>query len=539
MKKALYILIPLLIAVTLRLYPTLTTGMPFSTDGWPIIKNVELLLRNTPVPLDNALFDGYNSFMPANSIFGAVLSQVTNLPAITVMALGMPIAGALAIPIFYVLTNRITKNAKVSLVASTLLAAAFPYAMFTAGVTKETFASPIYISLLLVFLLKHNWKTTLLFSFVSVTLVMSHLATTVLTVGMVAGLTIGLFVNKTGKEQNFNSNKSNIVFTSILSVIAALYFGLYAYPAFNMTITPSDVLTVASYLAIVAVMTIYFVYKPVKPTFSTTALKCALSFLVPFAIFFVETRIPVLPGAPTLPIHYFLYALPFLISAPLILYGLNELNRNNFQLIIPVFWLAPLIGFAAWSVFADPLGGVGYAYRLINFMLPPLLILASIVLAKIAKSKSNSHIVHSRRFVKFGAVAVIAIMAVTSTYTLYSAVSLQEPYLGYFWSYKPSEYTASDWIAANGSNQTITADVKTHDLLDDYFKVNVSVEPGLTFLEGKGSEPNILYIYNQMKTNGYVLYQGSAISLPANWINNLADYNIIFANSEVTIYAKR
>jgi hypothetical protein len=237
-----------------------------------------------------------------------------------------------------------------------------------------------------------------------------------------------------------------------------------------------------------------------------------------------------------LPIHYFLYALPFLISAPLILYGLNELNRNNFQLMIPVFWIAPLIGFAMWSVFADPLGGVGYAYRLINFMLPPLLILAAIVLVKIAKLKVPT--LYSRRFVKFAAVAVIAIMAVTSTYTLFAAVSLQEPYLGYFWSYKPSEYRASSWVAANGSNQTITADVKTRYLLDDYFKVNVSVEPGLTFLEGKGSEPNILYIYNQMKTNGYVLYQGSAISLPANWISNLTDYNVVYANSEVTIYAK-
>ena len=42
MKKALYILIPLLIAVILRLYPTLITGMPFSTDGWPIIRNTQL-----------------------------------------------------------------------------------------------------------------------------------------------------------------------------------------------------------------------------------------------------------------------------------------------------------------------------------------------------------------------------------------------------------------------------------------------------------------------------------------------------------------
>ena len=118
MKKALYLLyllIPLAIALSLRLYPTLITGMPFSTDGWPIIRNTELLIKNTPIALNSNIFDGYNNFMPANSIFSAILSQVTSIAPINAMALGMPIVGALAIPIFYVLVNRITKNSKVSL----------------------------------------------------------------------------------------------------------------------------------------------------------------------------------------------------------------------------------------------------------------------------------------------------------------------------------------------------------------------------------------------------------------------------------------
>ncbi len=59
------------------------------------------------------------------------------------------------------------------------------------------------------------------------------------------------------------------------------------------------------------------------------------------------------------------------------------------------------------------------------------------------------------------------------------------------------------------------------------------------FFEGNGSAPKILYIYNQMYRNGYVLYQGIPITLPANWTDKLANYNCIYANSEVTIYAKR
>ena len=266
MKKALYVLIPLLIALSLRLYPTLITGMPFSTDGWPIIRNTELIIKNTPIPLNSKIFDGYNNFMPANSLFGAILSEVTSIAPTNTMALGIPIVGALAIPIFYVLVNKITKNSKISLIASILLATAFPYALFTAGVTKETFASPIYMSLILLFLLKHNWKTALLFSTVSIALVLSHQVTAFLTIVVLSILAVGLYVSKGNKEQNINSGKSNILFIGILSAVATLYFGLYARPALILTLTPSDLLTVGAYVILVTGTIVYLVHRNVKPT---------------------------------------------------------------------------------------------------------------------------------------------------------------------------------------------------------------------------------------------------------------------------------
>jgi hypothetical protein len=91
MKKAsLCLFIILLFALTLRLYPTLISNMPFSTDAWPLIRNTELIIQNTPIPLNNALFDAYNNFWPAIQLFGAALSQITNLPPIIAMAIGIP-----------------------------------------------------------------------------------------------------------------------------------------------------------------------------------------------------------------------------------------------------------------------------------------------------------------------------------------------------------------------------------------------------------------------------------------------------------------
>ena len=159
MKKApLYLFIVLLIALSLRLYPTMISGMPFSTDAWPLIRNTELIIQNTPVPLNSAIFDAYNNFWPAIQLFGATLSQITGLPPITAMAIGIPIAAALATLIFYYLVKKLTQNSTIALTASLMLATALSYTLYTAGVTKEAFASPIYMTLILLFILKHDKK---------------------------------------------------------------------------------------------------------------------------------------------------------------------------------------------------------------------------------------------------------------------------------------------------------------------------------------------------------------------------------------------
>ncbi len=330
MKKALYILIPLFIALALRLYPTLISGMPFSTDAWPLIRNTELLIQNTPVPLNSNIFDGYNNFWPASQLFGAILSQITTLPAITAMALGIPIAAALTIPIFYLLVKKLTQNNKISLIATILLATAFPYTLFTAGVTKETFASPIYISLILIFLLKHNWKTTLLFSVASVALVLSHHLTAFLAIGIVASISIASFISKKNNGQKVNSNKSNFLLLAIISTITAIYFLLYASPAFILTITSSDLLTVGAYQVLVIALILYVVYSSKNFSRKVTLLNCALGFIASFLFMLLITKIPLLSTAPTLPFYYFLYALPFIIALPLVIFGLNELYQKTF-----------------------------------------------------------------------------------------------------------------------------------------------------------------------------------------------------------------
>jgi hypothetical protein len=46
-----------LAAFALRLYPTILSGLPFSTDAWSPIRNTELLLERTPISLNSAVMD--------------------------------------------------------------------------------------------------------------------------------------------------------------------------------------------------------------------------------------------------------------------------------------------------------------------------------------------------------------------------------------------------------------------------------------------------------------------------------------------------
>jgi hypothetical protein len=252
--------------------------------------------------------------------------------------------------------------------------------------------------------------------------------------------------------------------------------------------------------------------------------------------FFLATQISILPIAPIIPLRYFLYATPLIIAVPLTIFALSKLHQKKLSLLLPLFWLLPAIAFATYGVFANPPDGLTFAVRSIDFILPPLTILIAIGIYKLYTTPKH---LKTRKLTKIIALIAVFSMVTLNTYSLYAAVSLQEPCLGYFWRYEPSEYHASNWIAINANNQTVAGDSKVYYLLHGYFNENVNIQQGLQYLDGNGSAPQILYIYNQMYTNGYVLYEGIPITLPANWTNKLTDYNIIYANSQVTIYAKR
>jgi len=524
--------LPFLIAVALRLYPYLISGLPFSTDAWSPIRNAELLIEHTPIRLDDKIFDGYNNYWSANSLFGAVASQVTGLEPMQVMAISLPLTGSIAILIFYVLVKRLY-NAKISFMASIIFGTAFTHAFFTAGVTKETYANPLYFLLILIFLHPTiaKRKQVLLFTITAITLVFAHHLTPLITIAILSSIALSRFINNTRK--GLASNKSDFTLVSILAVATALYFGLYAQAGFKFTLTLSDWLSAASYQILAFALAMYLTSKPYvyaqTRTFIAGLVALALAFLLPL----LAIRIS-LAGFPTLPTYCLLYVSPYFILLPFITLGYGYQRRIKGP-IAPVFWLASLMGLEGYAIFSSSTLSPALWIRIPNFLYPPLAILSAVGLYQLYETVEKPSL---QKLIKPAVMIVILVIAIVNAYTLYAAVSLQERYMGYQWLYRTQEYEAGAWIATTTGGSIVAGDMKASYLIQDYFGAKVDVLQGFRYLTENGSsQPQILFIYRQMLKNGYVLgYHG--IDLPENWIEKTFQLNLIYSNGLASLYAR-
>jgi len=524
-RKAIYIASALLTALALRLYPTFLSGLPFSTDAWSPIRNAEVLMRYTPISIGNdEIFDGYNNYWPANSIFGIVFSYITGFKLMDAMAIGIPLAGALTILIFYVLAGRICGNSEITFLSTILIAVAYPYVLFTAGVTKETYANPLYVLILLIFLGCRGWRGLLLSTIASAVLVMSHHLTALITIAIL--VSIMLVVEAFRVRRGFTIDRFSVLLTSTLLLITILYFSLYAWNGLKITITLSNMLSAASYQVIAFISAFHFISNPKPYSRKRTFLSCLLSIILVFLIILLATEKPIVPGAPILPRHYLIYAIPFILISPLIVLGFGVIrDLGGEKYIVPIFWLTPLLGLEGYAIFGNSPLGLVLAYRALNFIWLPSAIISAFGLYKLLISRVKTS--------KFTVLLILLILALNS-YNFYASIIIQERYLGYFWLYTNQEYVASEWIT-KVANQAIMGDVKASYLLNGYFNVYTSPEEGLQYLIGDRDQIT-LFTYRQMLRNGYVVYGGYSVDLPKNWMEKVEGLNLIYSNGQVEVY---
>ncbi len=517
------------VALGFRLYPSLISGLPYSTDAWSPIRNTELIIEHTPIHLgDDTVFDGYNNYWPANSLFGAVLSELTSVKPISVMTFLHPLTGAIGVLIFYVLVKKILGDTKIASVASIFLAVVYPYTMLTAGVMKETYTNPIYFLCIFIFLSKwkSKWKKGFLFSIVSITLVLSHHLTALLTLVTLSSLWLATSLEKWRKGYSFE--KSGFISIISLAAIFFLYIGLYARTGFT-SVPLNDYLSVASYQVVVFVILASLVFRrriEVKPLLGFSVMVVAVLLIT---LFSVNTSL--LTTASELPIHYSFSQARILTSALIILGGIYALRRKGG--IVPLFWISAIFGLEAYAMFGNSNLESILKYRVFNFLWPAFAILLGIGFNEYRRIKMR----RIRLGVKVTVLVSLSVIIFHNAYNLYAAVSLQDRYLGYFWLNTVPEFEAGNWIASTLNKQTVSGDIKVRYMLRDYFDVPVDVAQGLRYLVGESSaKPEILFVYDQMLKNRYALPSGYVLDLPEDWIERTNDLNLIYSNGPVQIH---
>lgn len=532
MKNAIYFILVAVVALALRLYPYAISGMPFSNDAWPLIRNAELLAEQTPIALNDKIFDGYNNFWPAISLFGVVVSETTSLSPLEAMAFFLPVTGAITILIFYVLVKRLY-NAEISFIASIIFGTAFTHAYFTAGVTKETYANPLYMLLILIFLHPAmDWKKrVLLFTIAAVTSVLAHHFTSLVTIFILSSITLAGFVGNVTKRSV--SHKRDFLLVLILMATAFLYYGLFAQAGFKMPLTYNEWLSVASYQLILLSIATYLTSRSSAYTRKQTVIAVLATVASVLLYVILTLKESILPGlTTTVQNHVLLYISPYFITVPVIILGHIYQKRSNTS-PASLFWLTTILGLQAYALFSGSNESIGIWIRAPNFQYPPLAILSAMGFYWLFKATKT----RVRMFIKPAVIATLLIIATINIYSLYSAVSLQDRYMGYHWLYRVQEYRAGAWIARNAINATVAGDIKVSYLVKGYFDVDVDVFQGLRYLtENNQNPPEILYVYSQMLKNGYV-FGLHGVDLSENWTDKTSQLDFIYSNGLASLYA--
>lgn len=531
-----WVMLPLILALCLRLYPFVICCLPFSVDAWSSIKYAEILLGNSPISLNSEALRGCDEL--GDRLFGAAISALSGLKPITSMAFYLPFSGAISILVLYGLVKNIYGRAA-AFTASMLLATAMPDVILTAGVKGETYAHPLYMALMLIFFCNGMgfWRSALLFSLVSTSLALTHYYTAILIAASLVSMGMAKLISRWRAGRDLESRI--LIFPSILAVTTFAYLTVYARWAFGF-ISSIDWLSAASYQLPLFALVLYLTLKPQRASRARTVTLGAVASLTALLLAFLTTKIALVPGAPILPMHYLLYACPFLIAVPLVFLAIRDIkvkinNNNDGCTVLPLFWLAVVVGLECYAVFGNVEAGLGLtlAYRGLVFLIPPL----SILCATGLKSLLGDGRKRKRRFNGVGAIILSAILAL-NLYAFYATIFMQERYLGYFWLYRLPEYRAGSWLSGAWRGGTMACDVKFAYLLRQYFALKVDEFQGLFYLSGKASlEPDILLIYDQMFKNGYVVYGGYSVEMPGNWTGRVESLSLVYSNGMVRAYS--
>jgi len=494
------LLLGLVIGLALRIYPFIMFGEPYSTDGWPIIGNAEILSLKTPINLGSEVFDGYNNYWPTSMIYGLVISETTGLPLRMAFGLFIPIAGWAGLVAFYILVKKFL-GVNAASIAVLILAVVPFYAIFMAGVTKEGYATSLYILLIHQILTGANIPTLVL---LSLGLAMSHHLTLAITLAVTLAIAVELAYRSFTGSSKTSWNAFKI--PAAMAAVAIPYYAIYARHGFKYTIDAADLLSLTSYV----ILTTIAMLRLSDGKRKGLALSIAGSTLVIMTVYLFTFKAPT-PGLMPGGLSLITYGLPILLMIPPALYALPQYGGRGLSM-----WLAAPLGVELFAlVSSSPISSI-LLIRAPNFIYPPLAALASWTLLRV------------KRFRNLFTIIIVALIVAGGIQTVNIAYNVGDRLLSYSWRYTRGEWLGALWIAKHNDGCNVLGDLKMSYLFKGYFGLATDVTNGLKLLTGRGCPRGVLVVYPDMLRFGYLI--GLYPVWPGdNWADKLSSLNIVYS----------
>ncbi len=364
-------LIPLAFAAALRTYPYILRSTPYMTDSWPIIHLAEEISRNTPTPFRGGPpFDEYNVYWPFVAIFTVETAQLTGLNLLKAAAITVPLTAALSTLIFYILTLKLTGRREAAFASAMLFAACGFHVLLTAGVKKETYANPLYMSTLYLYIFSDRGKIPIYLLCFTALVATHHLTTAVITIALI-NISIASTIISIKKGRETDMVKWALTATSLF--IATAYYFSYAYKGFKYVFKFTDAISIFSFQVIAWLPVLHIILTHRKQRSKGTRLTPFLVAASTLSILALTSLKHVTPGAPILPLKEQVTMIPYEIIVLAAAYGYIHLKRKveKEKFIACLVWLTSILGLEGYALFSSPYS-LTVTYRLLNFLYPPI-----------------------------------------------------------------------------------------------------------------------------------------------------------------------
>ena len=469
--QPLALLLLLVVVLVLKLYPTFTTGLPFSIDSWPLIRQVKLLIENpTTIIFDDTLFDGYNNHWPGSIILCTIGVLTSGCSLLDYTRFIAPIVSSLATLTFIVMVRRLTGDSITSYISGFTVSIIPSLLVFTSGVTKETFTHIILYTLLLAVL----YRSTVLILLSSIAIVLYHHLTSFIAIILLFEWIVVSMVVKLIKRLNvFQPQLRALIILAIVFTVYYLAVGGIALKIMNPLYTITRLFL---YISGFTILTIIAVLRSGTGSSRSVMVTAIIQLLLLVLVFYSTIR-SVSAGIPPLSFNVLFYS-SILLFSPILFQMFRVVCSSNCTRCLVYSWITATLTLTLYSILGgDPLF-TSIPHRLVNFLAMAISIVYGVVLSRVSR--------------KLITLILLFILAFNSAIVVERVITCSDK-ISYYWRFSVDEFSGLEYLSIVYSGAVI-GDTKI-SYLARYFGLRVVHICSISD-SSLGGKPVILYSEN-------------------------------------------